>query len=65
MVMSIGFIGAPEPFDKRVEYWTLKAQRFEHFLLANNMKENEKKLHLLLVMMGGRTFKLLVNLVAP
>ena len=31
----------------------------------NNVKEDEKKQHLLLAMIGGRTFKLLANLVAP
>ena len=60
-----GFIGAPEPFDERTEDWTLYAQRFEHFLLANSVNEDEKKRHLLLAMIGGRTFKLLANLVAP
>ena len=60
-----GFIGAPEPFDERTEDWTSYAQRFENFLLANNVKEDEKKRHLLLAMIGGRTFKLLANLVAP
>ena len=60
-----GFIGAPEPFDERTEDWTLYTQRFEHFLLANSVNEDEKKRHLLLAMIGGRTFKLLANLVAP
>ena len=63
MATRMGFIGAPEPFNERVKDWTLYAQRFD-FLLANNVKEDEKKRHLLLAMIGGRTFKLLANLVA-
>ena len=50
--------------DERTEDWTLYTQRFEHFLLANNVREDEKKRHLLPAMIGDRTFKLLVNLVA-
>ena len=65
MATSVRFIGAPEPFDERTDDWTLYAQRFEHFLLANNVKEDEQKRYLLLAMIGGRTFKLLVNFVAP
>ena len=58
MATSVRFIRAPT---KELTY----AQRFEHFLLANNVKEDEQKRHLLLAMIGGRTFKLLANLVAP
>ena len=38
---------------------------FEHFLLANNVKEDTQKQHLLLAMLGGHTFKLLASLIAP
>ena len=65
MATSIGFIGAPEQFDERTDDWVLYIQRFEHFLSANNVKEDAQKQHLLLAMIGGRTFKLLVSLVAP
>ena len=57
MGMSIGYIGAPEQFDERTDDWTLYFQRFEHFFTANNIKEDEQKKHLLLAMIGARTFK--------
>ena len=63
MVMSVGFIGAPEQFDERINDWT--PFTFKDFLLADNVKEDIQKQHLLLVMIGGHTFKLLVSLVAP
>ena len=50
MATSIGFIGAPEPFDERTEDWSLYAQKFEHFLLANDVDRDKKKKHLLLAM---------------
>ena len=65
MAMSVRFIGAPEQFDERTDDWILYIQRFEHFLSANNVKEDAQKQHLLLAMIGGRTFKLLASLVAP
>ena len=58
-------MGAPEPFDPSSgDDWTLYSERFEHFLLANEIKD-EQKLHLLLALVGAQTFRLLTNLVAP
>ena len=65
MVTSKQYIGAPEPFDAKTDDWILYCQRFEHFLLANGIKDDDRKKHLFLAMMGGATFKLLANLVAP
>ena len=45
--------------------WSLYAQRFQHFLLANGITEESQKLHLLLTLVGNSTFRLLTNLVAP
>ena len=59
------YIGAPEPFHAKTDDWLLYCQRFEHFLLANGITEADPKKHLFLAMMGGATFKLLANLVAP
>ena len=59
------YIGAPEPFDAKTDDWILYGQCYEHFLLANGITEDDPKKHLFLAMMGGATFKLLANLVAP
>ena len=58
------YLGAPEPFDPASNDWSLYLQRFEHFLLANEIKD-EQKLHLLLALVGAQTFRLLTNLVSP
>ena len=65
MVTGKQYIGAPEPFDKKMDDWILHCQRFQHFLLANSIKNDGPKKPLFLAMMGRVTFKLLANLVAP
>jgi hypothetical protein len=57
-------LGAPEPFDPAGDDWSLCVERFEHFVLANGIKD-EQKLHMLLTLVGARTYQLLTNLVAP
>ena len=65
MAMSSGFVGAPEPFDlSKGADWKLYTQRFEHNAKANKIADNQKK-HLLLVLMGAPTYKLLASLVVP
>ena len=58
-------VGTPEAFTPGLEDWSLYAQRFHHFLLANGISEESQKLHLILVLVGNSTFRLLTNLVAP
>ena len=58
-------VGSPEAFEPSTNDWRLYAQRFEHFLLANGVTVNSKRLHLLLALIGNSTLKLLANLVAP
>ena len=58
-------VGFPEAFEPSTDDWHLYAQRFEHFLLANGITDDSKRLHLLLALIGNATFKLLANLVAP
>ncbi|XP_065894390.1 uncharacterized protein [Dysidea avara] len=65
MAMSKQYIGASKPFDAKTDDWILYCQCFEHFLLANGIKDDDRKKHLLLAMMAGAIFKLLVNLIAP
>ena len=62
----MGYVGTPETFTPGSEDWSLYAQRFQHFLLANGITEDSQKLHLLLALVGNSTFRLrLTNLVAP
>ena len=60
-----GYVGSPEAFEPSSDDWHLYAQRFEHFLLANDIEDDSKQRHLLLALIGNSTFKLLTNLVAP
>ena len=65
MATSSGFVGAPEPFDlSKGADWKLYTQRFEHFVKANKVEDDQKK-HLLLALVGAPTYKLLANLAAP
>ena len=64
MATRMGFLGAPEQFDPSSDDWTLYSERFEHFVKANDIKD-EQKLHLLLALVGAQTYRLLTNLVAP
>ena len=59
------YMGAPQPFNASNNKRELYIQRFEHFLLANRIDGNNEKCHLLLVLMGAPTFKLLASLLVP
>ena len=51
-------MGVPEPFDPTSgDDWTLYSESFQHYLLANEIKE-EQNLHLLLALVGAYTFRL-------
>ena len=63
MATSLEFLGA-EQFNPSSDNWTLYSERFEHFMKANDIKD-EQKLHLLLALVGAQTYRLLTNLVAP
>ena len=65
MATRMGYVGTPEAFTPGSEDWSLYAQRFHHFLLANGITEESQNLHLLLALVGNLTFRLLTNLVAP
>ena len=65
MATRITYLGAPEPFDPSSgDDWMLYSKRIKHFLLAKEIKD-EQKLHLLLVLVDAQMFRLLTNLVAP
>ena len=58
-------VGAPQPFNASNDEWALYIQRFEHFILANKIENNDEKCHLLLALVGTPTYKVLVSLCAP
>ena len=62
--MATALIGSIEAFDTSANDWETYAARLEQFLDANSIKE-EKKVATLLTLIGGPTYQLLRNLVAP
>nr|XP_055071051.1 uncharacterized protein K02A2.6-like [Misgurnus anguillicaudatus] len=57
-------IGHMEAFDESVEPWTTYIERFEHFIEANSI-DVDKKVPVLLSVVGGKTYGLLRSLIAP
>ena len=63
--MANSTIGHIEPFNKEIENWDSYAERFDHYLLANDVKDEKKIVSVFLTIMGSKTYELLRNLVAP
>ena len=61
---SWGFIGHIDAFDESVEQWATYVERFEHFVLANEIEE-DKRVVVLLSVVGAKTYGLLRSLIAP
>ncbi|CAI5689533.1 unnamed protein product [Oreochromis niloticus] len=59
-----GMIGQMDPFDDAGEQWATYIERFEHYILADDIQP-EKRVLVLLSVMGPKTYGLLRNLVAP
>ncbi|RXN05831.1 voltage-dependent L-type calcium channel subunit alpha-1D-like protein [Labeo rohita] len=57
-------IGLMEAFDESVEPWTTYIERFERFVEANSI-DADKKVPVLLSVIGGNTYGLLRSLIAP
>ncbi|RXN11119.1 voltage-dependent L-type calcium channel subunit alpha-1D-like protein [Labeo rohita] len=53
-----------EAFDESVEPWTTYIERFEHFVEANSI-DADKKVPVLLSVIGRKTYGLLRSLIAP
>ena len=62
--MAAALIGCIEPFNASANDWETYAARSEHYLDANSIRE-EKKVATLLTLIGGLTYQLVRNLVAP
>lgn len=59
-----GIIGHMDSFDGTREQWATYIERFEHYVLANEIRD-AKKLPVLFSVMGPKTYGLLRTLVAP
>ena len=59
-----GVIGHMDHFDEAGEQWPTYIERFEHYVLANDIRD-AKKVSVLFSVMGPKTYGLLRSLVAP
>lgn len=59
-----GIIGHMDPFDESGEQWATYIERFEHYVLANEIRDT-KKVPVLLSVLGSKTYGLLRSLIAP
>ena len=63
--MANSTIGHIEPFNNEKENWDSYVQRFNHYLLANDIEDENTMVSVFLTIIGSKTYKLLRNLVAP
>ncbi|XP_056138804.1 uncharacterized protein K02A2.6-like [Lampris incognitus] len=59
-----GIIGGMEPFEESGEQWATYIERFENYILANEIRD-AKKVPVLLSVIGPKTYGLLRSLIAP
>ncbi|XP_056132888.1 uncharacterized protein K02A2.6-like, partial [Lampris incognitus] len=59
-----GIIGGMEPFEESGEQWAAYIERFENYILANEIRD-AKKVPVLLSVIGPKTYGLLRSLIAP
>uniref|UniRef100_A0AAR2J5F9 Retrotransposon gag domain-containing protein n=1 Tax=Pygocentrus nattereri TaxID=42514 RepID=A0AAR2J5F9_PYGNA len=59
-----GIYGHMDVFDESGEQWATYIERFEHYVVANDIPES-KKVSILFSVMGPKTYGLLRSLVAP
>ena len=53
------------PFSNEKENWDSYAERFNHYLQANDTEDEKKMVSVFLTIIGSKTYELLRNLVAP
>ena len=64
--MANSTIGHIEPFNNEKENWDSCAERFNHYLLANDIEDEKKKnVSVFLTIIGSKTYELPSNLVGP
>lgn len=57
-------VGHMDRFDTTVEDWTTYVEQVEQYCVANEI-EDERKVAVLLSVMGAKTYNLLRNLIVP
>ena len=57
--------GKVEEFDSKKEEWPQYVERLQHFFVANDIVDAEKKRAVFLSVVGPATYKLLGDLLAP
>ena len=60
----VGVIGGVDAFDSNVEEWDNSIERLEQYCFVNRI-ENDRKMTVLLIVMGAKTYHLLRSLTAP
>ena len=63
--MAAAQIGQIEPFEIGSNDWELYAEPLEQFLLANGIDEEKRKVAVLVMVIGQKTYAQLRNLLAP
>ena len=63
--MANSTIGHIKPFNNENENWNSYAERFNHYLLANDIEDEKKMVSVFPTIIGSKTYELLRNLVAP
>ena len=62
--MAVATLGQVEPFDLESDDWVLYTERLDQFFVANAIVNN-KKVAVLLTVIGAKAYSLLRNLLAP
>ena len=57
--------GRVDIFNPEVEDWVTYSERLEHYFIANDIEENEKRRAILLSAVGAKSYQLIRNLVRP
>ena len=63
--MAAGYLGTIEAFVPATEEWGRYIDRFQQFLVVNDVKDAKKQAACLITVIGASTYKLLKNLVSP
>eukprot|EP00731_Ephydatia_muelleri_P015743 Em0009g167a len=63
--MAAGYLGMIEAFDPATEEWGGYIDRFQQFLVVNDVKDPKKQAACLITVIGASTYKLLENLLSP
>ena len=63
--MAMSIVGAIGSFDPSTTQWISYIEQMEEFFLANGIKEDRKKVAILISTVGSQTYKLLKDLCSP